>query len=382
MSCKISGKDDVMILTNLTYIDPDFEKKEGVIEINDGKIAGFENTDGEKLDMGGLLALPGFVDIHSHGGSYCDFCDGNSESLDKLSVHYARHGVTSVCPTTMTFPFERLKEIFKAVADFKGEEKGASFLKINMEGPFISKEKCGAQCPDFIQTPDIEKLRALNEIYPIALCDVAPETENALAFALEAKELCTVSIAHTNATYDEVKKALEKGFTHATHFLNAMTPFTSRAPGVVGAVMESDSVTAEIICDGHHLAQGTLRLLFKIFGQDRLCVISDSMSSADCPDGDYTLGGQRVIVKDKKAMLPDGTIAGSTTNLFDEFRNLLAFGIPFTMALRACTINPARVAGADSFCGSLEKGKNADIIFVDEKMELKAVMIKGKFFTA
>lgn len=369
-----------MLLTNLTYIDGAFRKQSGEIEIHNGKIKSLSGTDGEKIDMGGLLALPGFVDIHSHGGSGCDFCDASEKSLHELSLYYARHGVTSVCPTTMTFPFETLRGIFTAFASFKGKEKGASFLKANLEGPFISKAKCGAQFPEYIQTPDADKLNTLNEIYPIALCDVAPEVEGALDFAAEVKNICKVSIAHTDATYEQTKAAIEGGFTHATHFLNAMTPFTSRAPGVAGAIMENDSITAEVICDGYHLAEGTLRLLFKVFGTDRLCAISDSLSSADFPDGDYTLGGQRVIVKDGKATLPDGTIAGSTTNLFDEFRNLLSFGIPFEKALKACTINPARAVGADSFCGTIEEGKNADIIFVNEKMELKSVMIKGEFF--
>ncbi len=368
-----------MILTNLYYIDSSFSEKEGSISVNGGVITGFDEADGEKYDCGGLLALPGFVDIHSHGGSGCDFCDATEDSLATLSLHYARHGVTSVCPTTMTFPFEKLVEIFTAFKNFKGKEKGAAFIRANMEGPFISKEKCGAQCPDFIQTPDVGKLKKLNSIYPVALCDVAPEAENALDFALKASEICKVSIAHTNADYETASKALLKGFTHATHFLNAMTPFTSRAPGVAGAVMESDTATAEIICDGYHLDEGTLRLLFKVFGTDRLCVISDSMSSADCPDGDYTLGGQRVIVRNGRANLPDGTIAGSTTNLFDEFRNLISFGIPFKAALKACTINPAIVAGCDSFCGSIEKGKNADLIFVDSELNLKAVMVRGEF---
>lgn len=370
-----------MILKNLSYIDASFEKKHGSIEIDGGIITAFSQACENATDMTGLLALPGFVDIHSHGGSGCDFCDADEESLQKLSLHYARHGVTSVCPTTMTFPFEKLKEIFTCFKSFKGKEKGARFLNVNMEGPFISKEKCGAQSPDYIQKPSFEKLEALNEIYPIALCDVAPESLGALEFAEKAKKLCKVSIAHTNADYDTARQALESGFSHATHFLNAMTPFTSRATGVAGAVMESDSATAEIICDGFHLSAGTIRLLFKIFGQDRLCVISDSMSSADCPDGDYTLGGQRVIVKDSKARLPDGTIAGSTTNLFDEFKNLLSFGIPFESALKACTVNPARAVNADSFCGSLQVGKNADMIFVDEEMNIKAVMIKGEFLS-
>ncbi len=369
-----------MILTNLNYYNKSFEKISGELFVSD-EFFTCDTNDESKIDMGGLTALPGFVDIHSHGGSGCDFCDAKDESLNKLSLHYASHGVTSVCPTTMTFPKEKLIEIFTALKSFKGKEKGADFLPANIEGPFISKEKCGAQFPDYIIKPDLELFKALHDLYPIGVVDVAPESEGALEFAKKAKDICTVSIAHTNASYEKAADALKNGFSHATHFLNAMTPFTSRAPGVVGAVMENDTATAEIICDGYHLSPGTLRLLFKVFGQDRLCVISDSMSSADCPDGDYTLGGQRVIVKDGKANLPDGTIAGSTANLFDEFKNLLFFGVDFTAALKACTVNPAKVVGCESICGTIEEGKKADLIFVDDELNIKAVMIKGKFLS-
>ncbi len=370
-----------MLLKNVNYIDKNFNKVSGYIEIQGEKIVGFKSGSNETaLDMQSLTALPGFVDIHSHGGSGCDFCDGTNESLQKLSLHYARHGVTSVCPTTMTLPMENLRGIFSAIESFKGNETGAYFLPINMEGPFISKEKCGAQDPKNILTPDVNLFRELCKISPVALVDVAPEAKGAIEFSRAVKGEVKVSAAHTNADYEATKLALENGFSHATHFMNAMTPFTSRAPGVVGAFMESQTATAEIICDGYHLDEGTLRILFGIFGEDRLCVISDSMSSADCPDGEYYLGGQKVYVTNGKAHLKDGTIAGSTTNLFDEFRNLLSFGIPFKSALKACTINPARVVGADSICGSIEKGKNADMIFVDDELNIKKVLIKGKFF--
>ncbi len=369
-----------MILKNLKYINENFCLVSGAIQTVGDVIFGFGcDDDSEIIDMKGLTALPGFVDIHSHGGAGCDFCDGSKESLDTLSRYYAENGITSVCPTTMTFPKEKLIDIFSAIESYKGNESGAYFHGINMEGPFISKEKCGAQDPQYVREADFDEFLTLNSISKIALADVAPETEGALEFALEAKEYCTVSIAHTNASYEEATQALKSGFSHATHFLNAMTPFTSRAPGVVGAVIENNTATAEIICDGFHLSPAALRILFKTIGENRLVVISDSMSSAGCKDGEYFLGGQKVFVKDGKARLEDGTIAGSTTNMFSEFKNLLSFGIPFEAALKACTINPARVIGAEKICGTIEKGKNADIIFIDESYNLKAVMIKGKF---
>lgn len=368
-----------MILKNIEYVNPTFTKIKGDIGIKEGKFD-FSHKGTETIDMEGLLALPGFVDIHSHGGSGFDFCDATTESLDGLSKHYAKFGVTSVCPTTMTFPKEKLKEIFSAIESFKGKERGAYFHNINMEGPFISKTKCGAQDPQYVVSPDTDFFRELDSVSKIALADVAPESDGAFAFAKENKDRAVISLAHTDADYETAKKAIESGFSHATHFMNAMTPFTSRAPGVVGAVMESDTVTAEIICDGYHISPAALRILFKTIGDGRLVVISDSMSSAGCKDGEYSLGGQKVIVSGGKAHLENGTIAGSTTNICEEFKNLLSFGIPFESALKCCTINPAKVIGADKVCGSIEQGKNADLVIVDKELNIRYVMIKGKFF--
>ena len=366
-----------MLLSNLKYVNQNFEIKNGAIEIEGEKIKSF-SSDKSGTDMNGLLALPGFVDIHTHGGDGVDWCDRDEEKLQKLSRYYAERGVTSVCPTTMTLPEKELSEILASVENIKGKEQGAYIHGINMEGPYISYEKKGAQNPDYIRPASVEEFERLDAISKILLVDLAPETKGALSFSNNVSKKAVCSTAHTSATFEEAKKGFENGFTHATHLFNAMTAFESRKPGVVGAVFDSDRVTAELICDGFHLAPATVKLSFKILGSHRAVAISDSLSSAGCKDGEYVLGGQKVIVKNSRAHLEDGTIAGSTTNLFDEFKNLLSFSIPFADALAACTINPARVIGKDGVCGSLEEGKNADIIFVDESMNLKHVMIKGK----
>lgn len=366
-----------MLLSNLKYVDKNFEIKNGNIEIENEKIKAFPFANGG-TDMGGLLALPGFVDIHTHGGDGVDWCDCDEEKLQKLSLYYAKHAVTSVCPTTMTLPESNLSKIFASIEALKGNECGAYIHGINMEGPYISYEKRGAQNPEYIRPADTEEFDRLDKISKILLVDLAPETEGALSFSNNVSKKAVCSVAHTSASFDEAKKGFENGFTHATHLFNAMTPFESRKPGVVGAVFDSERVTAELICDGFHLAPATVKLSFKILGAHRVVAISDSLSSAGCKDGEYVLGEQKVIVKNSRAHLEDGTIAGSNTNLFDEFKNLLSFSIPFTDALAACTINPARVIGKDSICGTLETGKNADMIFVDESMNLKHVMIRGK----
>lgn len=218
----------------------------------------------------------------------------------------------------------------------------------------------------------------LDAISHVSLVDVAPEVPGALDFAKKVSPKTTCSVAHTSAAYEQAKAGLENGFTHVTHFFNAMSGLSHRAPGVVGAVLENDSATAELICDGFHLDPAAVRIAFKVLGEDRCVAISDSLSSADFPDGEYMLGGQKVFVKNGQARLADGTIAGSTANMFDEFKNLLSFGIAFDAALKACTVNPARVIGALDICGTLEKGKNADIILIDEDYELRHVFVKGK----
>ncbi|MGN1195557.1 MAG: N-acetylglucosamine-6-phosphate deacetylase [Acutalibacteraceae bacterium] len=368
-----------MILTDLQYIDGEYEIQQGFINIDNGVIRSFKDTDDkDRISMQGLLALPGFIDIHTHGGSGADACDMKEEALETLSRHYARHGVTSFCPTTMTLPVAQLKKIFESIESFKGKEPAAYIQGINMEGPYVSKNKCGAQNPDYIALPDAEEFLGLTNVSKVSLVDVAPEADGAFEFAEKISPHCVCSIAHTDADYETAKKAIKHGFSHVTHFYNAMSGLSHRAPGVVGAVFEDDKVTAELICDGFHLSPAAVRIAFKVLGADRCVAISDSLSSADFPDGEYMLGGQKVIVKDGHAHLENGTIAGSTANLFEEFRNLLSFGIDFKTALKACSENPAKVIGVFDKCGSLEVGKNADIILVDNELNLKHVFVRGK----
>ena len=247
-----------------------------------------------------------------------------------------------------------------------------------MEGPFIAPEKKGAQAEEHILNPDFELFSELNSICPVRLVDIAPERKGAGEFIAKAKEICTVSAAHTTADYETGKKAIESGISHATHLYNAMNGLTSREAGMVGAVLDSDNVNAELICDGIHISPATLRITFRALGEDRTVVISDAMMAAGLEDGEYTLGGQKVIKKDGAARLVDGTLAGSSTNLFDEFKNLLSFGIPVKHAVKSVTINPARAIGVDKTTGSIEKGKNADLLILsDDFSEIKAVFVKG-----
>lgn len=369
-----------MILKNAIVYGADFIPRRADIDVEGERIAQIGERisgSGEEFDFSGCTVIPGFIDIHTHGCAGADTMDATEESLRTMSECQASHGVTSFCPTTMTLPYEELAAALTAAKAYMGREAGAYIQGINMEGPYISMEKKGAQNPDYVRKPDIEEFQRLSALCPIKLVDVAPETEGAYDFADRASAVCTVSQAHTAATYAQAQEGFRHGFTHATHLYNAMTAMTTREAGVVGAVLENSGVTAELICDGFHISPPVLRVTFQALGKDRACVVSDSMKAAGLPDGDYDLGGQAVYVRGGKALLKDGTIAASTSNIHEEFKNLIAFGIPFETALRACTINPARAIRADDTTGSIKVGKYADLVVLDRDHEIRAVFVKG-----
>lgn len=368
-----------MIIKNALVYGKDFNAEINDIIIDGEKITAVKKTEKDGMDFSGCVAVPGFIDIHIHGCNMADATDGNPESAALMSKWLAQNGITSFCPTTMTLSIDTLKKCFRYIADTMGNEEGAYIHGINMEGPFIAPEKKGAQAEEHILEPDFEVFSELNSICPVKLVDIAPERKGADEFIENAKKLCTVSAAHTTADYSTAKKAIDIGISHATHLYNAMNGIGSREAGMVGAVLDSDNVNAELICDGIHICPATLRITFRALGEDRTIVISDAMMAAGLKDGEYTLGGQKVIKADGAARLTDGTLAGSSTNLFDEFRNLLSFGIPVKHALKSVTINPARAIGADKITGSIEEGKNADILILSEDLaQIKAVFVKGK----
>ncbi len=367
-----------MILKNCTFYNEFFEKEFGDIKIEKGKIAEIGIFAEDGTDMSGKIIFPGFVDIHIHGAAGGDTGDNSAEALDKMSAYLAENGVTSFCPTTMSRPVEELIESAKIIADYK--PCGAKIAGINFEGPFISKEKCGSQNPEYITAGSCGDFDAL---YGAAgglmkLITIAPETFDSGEFINKASKQITVAIGHTNATAKECKAAFKKGVSHVTHLYNAMSQMTSREAGAVGAALDSD-VTCELICDGYHISSEVLRNTFKILGGDRAVVVSDSMRAAGLGTGEFELGGQTVYVKENDAVarLENGTIAASVTNLFAEFKNLLSFGIDFKTALKSCTINPAKVIKEDENIGSIAVGKCADFTVVDEELNIKEVYING-----
>ncbi|MCM1115249.1 MAG: N-acetylglucosamine-6-phosphate deacetylase [Clostridium sp.] len=371
-----------MIFKNCTFYNELFEKEFGDIEIENGIIKQIGILNGNGRDMQGLTLIPGFVDIHIHGCGGGDASDASAESLDKITSTLAKCGVTSFCPTTMTLPIDRLVSIASIISDYKCRQtSGAKIAGINFEGPFISLEKKGAQKGEYVAKGSIEKFRSLYDASNglMKLITIAPEAFDSSAFIKHIAPECTVSIGHSSANAQECQEAINLGVTHATHLYNAMTPMTHREAGIVGTVLDNPAVTCELICDGGHICPAVLRNTFKILGEDRAVAVSDSMRGAGLGEGEFELGGQQVFVKPngRYAVLEDGTIAASITNIHQEFKNLIEFGIDFKTALKACTINPAKVIKEDKTIGSIAVGKCADFVFLNQHLDIEEVYING-----
>ena len=340
----------------------------------------------EVLDGDGAYAIPGLIDLHFHGCKGDDFCDAGKEAIENIAKYECSVGVTSIAPATMTLPVDELENVLRTAAEYNKTSHGsecADLIGINMEGPFISKVKKGAQderniipCNEQVLERFIKASDGL-----VKFIGIAPEeSDNSIEFIKNVKDKVNVSLAHTNADYDTAMKAFEAGANHAVHLYNAMPPFTHRAPGVVGAVSDSDNVMAEIICDGIHIHPSVVRATFKMMGADRMILISDSMRATGMPDGTYTLGGLDVNVVGKRATLvSDGAIAGSVTNLMDCVRTVVKdMNIPLETAIGCATINPAKSLGVYDKYGSISVGKKADIVLLDRGLELKMVVKDGK----
>lgn len=372
-----------MLLIHAKYLDEDFRLVQGDIEIEDGKILRVgKDLPRKEEDLavdcaGSYTVVPGFVDVHIHGCAGADTCDATREALEAMAAFLLAHGVTSFCPTTMTTSRETIQAALLAAKDMMDHpmEGGARVVGVNMEGPFIAKERKGAQKEEDILPPDFPLFQRFYEESGgiVRLVDVAPEQPGGLEFVEKASQLCTVSIAHTTADYDQAKAAFDKGVTHATHLFNAMSGLHHRKPGVVGAVFDDSRVRGELICDGFHIHPAVLRAAFRLLG-DRALIVSDSMRANGMPEGEaFDLGGQMVTVHQGKALLPDGTIAGSVTNLHQEIKNLVSFGVPFEQAVKAATLLPARAIGLDGEIGSIAPGKRADLVVLDENLDIAAV---------
>ncbi len=370
------GKEDHMKKISGCFFSKDGSFHNGTITIENGLIAQIDYHELDSTDIeSDEYILPGLVDIHLHGCAGHDFCEGTETAFDAIEQYEMAHGVTSICATTMTLPSDTICNICKGIC----RHKGKSIFGIHLEGPFLSEGKKGAQNGAYLQKPNVELLKSFQEAASgmIKLVAIAPEEEGAMECIREYGNQVQFSIAHTSADYEIAKKAMKAGATHVTHLYNAMPPFSHRSPGVIGAAADMEETHVELICDGIHVHPSVVRSTFKLFGKDRIILVSDSMMATGMEDGIYSLGGQVVNVKGNLATLEDGTIAGSVTNLFDCMVNTIQMGIPKEDAILAATINPARSLGMETQIGSIEVGKKADLLIVDKDFHLKMVIKDG-----
>ncbi len=373
-----------MFYKNARIYGSDFQFHHGAFEVVDGVFGAVlpEHVPADAIDLEGATVIPGLIDVHSHGNSGADFSDGDYEGLKKMAAFYASCGVTSFAPASMTLPYEVLEKAFATAVQLVEEKpEGCAVLRgIQMEGPYFSMKKKGAQNGAYLKEPDFDGFKKLYDGCNglVRIVDLAPELPGAVEFVKKASKLCTVSIAHTDSDYDHAKAACDAGVTHLTHLYNAMPGINHRNPGVIPAAVENPNVQAEIICDGYHIHPAAVRLAFTMF-KDRMILVSDSGRCAGLPEGSkFELGGQDAWLRGGVAKLADGTIACSATNMYQCLLNCLSWNIPEEEVIRACTYNPARAICADKEVGSIEPGKVADFIICKADYSEKRVFMAGK----
>lgn len=369
---------NAIVFTGGRFISADLRVEDGLFSA----VGSLAPRPGEAVtDLSGATVIPGLVDIHTHGNSGADFSDGDYDGLCRMALYYARHGVTSFAPTSMTLPYETLATAYAAAAKLaeSAPEGCARVVGIHMEGPFFSAEKKGAQNAAYLRAPDVAAFEALQRGCGgrIRIVDLAAELPGAVEFTEAVSQGCTVSVAHTNANYDQAKRVFDAGARHLTHLYNAMPAIGHRTPGVIGAASENETVRAELICDGQHVHESAVRMAFKLF-PGRICLISDSLRCCGMPDGQYELGGQTVYLSGGVARLADGTIAGSAANLYDCMRNAIRFGVPAAEAITAATLRPAEQIGCADRLGSIEPGKLADFVVCSDDLRAREVYLGGE----
>lgn len=359
----------------------------GIIEtsllINNGKIEmiGEINTD-ELIQLpDNLIVLPGFVDKHIHGANHADFMNPTKDDLKKITDAIAQEGTTSCLATTMTQSMDAIKSAVKNIGEYINEKhEGVEILGIHLEGPFVSPKFAGAQPLEYIVKCDIDQFNSINEasLNTVKQVSYACE-ENGLDFTTHlVNNGIVASIGHSNSDYATVVKAADLGATSITHTYNAQKGLHHRDIGVVGAAMLDDRLSCELICDLIHVSPAAIKLLFKNKGKDNICLITDSIEAKYMPDGEYSLGGQPVFVKDNAARLENGTLAGSTLKLNEGVRNFMnTVNISLTEAVDCATINPAKVLGIADRKGSIELGKDADLIVVDKDLNVYMTICRG-----
>lgn len=335
--------------------------------LENGRIAAITEKQTDGVDLKGKRVIPGLIDVHTHG---CGGTDAMEANFEPLCRYYAERGTTSFLATTMTMPLEDLAAVCEAKTNFSG----AHVLGVHLEGPYISMNRKGAQNAAYVREPNVAEFRRFPNVRMIT---VAPEVEGGLDFIKAVSGHCVVAIGHTDCDYETALAAIENGAGCLTHTFNAMPPLLHRAPGPVGAAVEK-GIYAQIIGDGYHVKKPVLLAAYRMFGPDRMTLISDSLAVAGLPNGRYTSGGLPIELSSDVARLLDGTLAGSRTMLFDCVKRVASFGIPFDDAVRMASRTPAEMLGLNK--GRIEEGYDADLLILDEKCNIDTVIIGGEVF--
>ena len=373
------------VRNGLVYRDGAFTT--GALAIQNGLIAdpaacGLSSPDSAQvLDASGCYVIPGLIDLHFHGCMGADFSDGDASALHAIASYEASRGVTAICPASMTLPHDTLKRAFSVAAEFSPTAEESALVGINMEGPYISPGKVGAQNPAYVRPASATEFKELQEAARglIKLVDVAPEEPGNLAFIGQVADSVRVSLAHMCASYDCASLAFGAGARHITHLFNAMPGLHHREPGPIAAAAERSDVTCEIIADGVHVHPSMVRLAFCLFGEHRMILISDSLRACGLGEGTFELGGQMFTVQGPRATIANGSLAGSVSDLAECLRtSVQAMGIPLASAVRAATENPARAIGVFETRGSLDPGKIADIVLLDADLRVRHVILRGQ----
>lgn len=371
------------LIQNVTVISPQWRREGQSILLEAGKIVAVGHAAmpaDEVIDGSGLLAVPGFFDIHCHGADGADVCDNSLEAVRHIAQKKLAEGVTTWLPTTLTQPKETLRDIVGKVALYREQQTFTRCPGLHIEGPFINRAKAGAQNPEFVRLPDWEELRALHTIAPAMIVSLAPEMPGALALIAAATKAGIVcSAAHTAATYAQLADCIAAGLKHLTHFGNAMTPLHHREIGVVGGGLYDSRVNIELICDTIHLCPDMLKMIFTVVSIERLMMITDSVAASWIGNGTMKLGGLDVLIENHVARLKEGgALAGSTLLANDGLRNVVEVtGLPIDKVIQATSWNQAQSLGLQGF-GKIEAGYHADITLLREDFSVARTMVGGE----
>jgi N-acetylglucosamine-6-phosphate deacetylase len=374
------------LIQNARIVSPDIEIEGGALLIENDRISAVIPPGGalpaadSVIDAGGRMAMPGFIDIHAHGADHHDVCDATVDAIRHIARRKLQEGVTTWLPTTLTQPQDRLELVAAECAKYFANPEFCKTPGLHVEGPFINVRNAGAQNPQFVRPPDLGELKAIHDIARALIVSIAPDVDGALEVIRGAKSLgITSSAAHTSSTYAQIMAAKAAGLTHLTHYGNAMTPLHHREIGVVGSGLLDDDIMIELICDGIHLCPDMLRVVFKVVPVERLMMITDSMAASWIGDGETTLGGLAVVVRDGAARLKEGgALAGSALRFNEGVGNIAGLiPLPLHQIVKATSWNQARSLGLEGL-GRLEPGYFADIVLLDADFSVWRTLVNGQ----